>query len=96
MIPVVSKLWSNTNGVVLTYRLYDHINNKFQYDEANKLLIQISKNKPLLFDDLHQITISTIEELKILEEFSTHILNYYFKVIVRYFIYRSQKENILI
>ena len=96
MIPIVCNMWSNANGVALRYRLYDFINNKAQYEEANKLLIQISKDKALLFDDWNQIVISTIEELKILEELSTYILNSKIKVIVRYFIYRSQKENILI
>ena len=96
MIPVVCNMWSNANGVVLRYRLFDLINNKAKYDEANRFLIQISNDKPLLFEDWDQITISTIEELKILEELSTYILNSKIKVIVSLFIYRSQKENILI
>ena len=96
MIPVVCNLWSNANGVALRYRLFDLIHNKIQCDEANKLLVQISKDKPLLLENFYQIKISTIEELKILGELSTYILNSKIKVIVSLFIYRSQKENILI
>ena len=98
LIPIIPFWLSNCNGSAIRWLVFDFIHNKPKCDEADKSLMESTISKQSLIQDLIQnlvqIKIETVEELKLLGGVSEDIEKSYFNVIYFEWNYRNQKEII--
>ena len=80
MVPVECYWGSNLNGPAIRWRISSLAHNQQKWIEADNMLKDLTKIKPLFILDKKQIQIDTIEQLKLLHGVSLDFEKTYFTV----------------
>ena len=84
MVPISATWWSNKNGSAIRWRVIDLIHNKNNCNEATDILEASTSLKQNYMENMNEIKINTLEQLKFLESVSKNIEKCYFKVRFRF------------